>query len=242
MKKRFTKNSVLRVLFAVAALGVVLVPLHPVNNAILRLGWLGSIVVAWVVLFLWCWKFRPARYGLLGMPVLLAILFSLPGRDPDPGALRADYLRRMENLAGTTYVWGGESPLGIDCSGLPRRALRDSLLAHALRHGGGGPLRMFAEQWWFDASARALGGGYRGYAVPLGIEGTIATMPYDGLEPGDLAVTKDGVHVLVYLGEDRWIQADPGIGAVAILHGRKDENVWFASPVTMHRWSILAGP
>jgi hypothetical protein len=64
-------------------------------------------------------------------------------------------------------------------------------------------------------------------------------MDYSGLLPGDLAVTASGVHILAYLGGDMWIQAEPGIGAVAILNGRHDVNGWFQQPVTTHRWSVL---
>jgi len=39
--------------------------------------------------------------------------------------------------------------------------------------------------------------------------------------------------------EGKWIQADPGIGHVATLDGRTADNLWFQSPVTIHRWSFL---
>ena len=94
--------------------------------------------------------------------------------------------------------WGGESSRGIDCSGLPRRALRDALLAYGIRNLNGRAFRGYVEQWWFDASARALGEGYRDYTSPLGATGTIQEMDYGGLVPGDLAVTTSGVHILAY--------------------------------------------
>ncbi len=49
-----------------------------------------------------------------------------------------------------------------------------------------------------------------------------------------LPSTTNGVHVLAYLGNGKWIQADPGIGAVATLVGRTDDNGWFRAPVTVH--------
>lgn len=64
-------------------------------------------------------------------------------------------------------------------------------------------------------------------------------MGYEDLVPGDLAVTTSGVHILAYAGEGKWIQADPGIGAVATLDGRTADNVWFRTPVTTHRWQLL---
>ncbi len=242
--KRFTQGPRFRRLLLIltlgAALGIFVIPLNPVNSTFFRLAHLGMIAGAWFGLLWLAWKHPPARYALLAMPALLAICLSLPAPDPNPEALRADYVKRMEEMSGTKYVWGGENPRGIDCSGLPRRALRDALLAHAFRHANGRALRMFAGHWWFDASARALSEGYRGYTVPLGSSGTISTMSYQGLLPGDLAVTEDGVHILAYLGGDLWIQADPGIGAVAILNGREDPNGWFGVPVTTYRWKVLA--
>ena len=100
-------------------------------------------------------------------------------------------------------------------------------------------LRAWAEQWWFDASAKALGEGYRDYTELVGVEGKIREMNYEGLMPGDLAVTNGGAHILAYAGDGKWIQADPGIGSVATLDGRKDKNGWFTVPVTTHRWSLL---
>jgi hypothetical protein len=67
-------------------------------------------------------------------------------------------------------------------------------------------------------------------------------MSYAKLLPGDLAVTADGKHVMVYLRGDQWIQAEPGIGKVAIMNARIDDNVWFHVPVTTHRWTILNPP
>ena len=65
-------------------------------------------------------------------------------------------------------------------------------------------------------------------------------MSYDELKTGDLAITANGVHVVVYVGNGKWIQADPGIGLVATLDGRTDENSWFDSAVNIFRWKVLA--
>ena len=90
--------------------------------------------------------------------------------------------------------------------------MRDALLAYGVRHGNGRAIREWVGQWWFDASARALAEGYRGYTVPVGMGGTIREMDYGKLRPGDLAVTVSGVHILAYAGGGRWIQADAGLG------------------------------
>lgn len=80
---------------------------------------------------------------------------------------------------------------------------------------------------------------YRSYTIALAPSGRISQMDDRGLEPGDLAVTTNGRHVLAYLGDGYWIQADPGLGKVATLHGTRDKNRWFETPITTHRWTIL---
>jgi hypothetical protein len=227
------------ILIAGALAGAVVTVLNPVNSSLLRLAFLASAGGLWLGLLVVSWKCRPARLALLLVAVGLAVPFALPGRAIDAAALRNDYLRRMAGFEGTRYHWGGEGPRGIDCSGLPRRALRDALLSHGLRHANGRACREFARQWWFDTSAQALGEGYRGNTRPLGLTGTIRKMDYAPLSPGDLAVTVNGLHVLAYAGGGKWIQADPGIGAVATLDGRTADNAWFDMPVTVHRWCLL---
>jgi hypothetical protein len=58
------------------------------------------------------------------------------------------------------------------------------------------------------------------------------------LQPGDLAVTTDGVHILAYLGNTTWIEADPILGKVIKVSVPTD-NPWFNRPVAFIRWSWL---
>lgn len=213
--------------------------LYPVSSTLTKTAFLTSLLGFWIGLCDLCRKRPWLRGALFSLPLVFAALFFLPTAPLDKDQLRKDYVQRMLKLSGTPYVWGGENNRGIDCSGLPRRAFRDALLAHGLTHAEGSPLRKYLEHWWYDASARALGEGYRHYTIPLGLSGTIRTLDTSGLRPGDLAVTGDGLHILAYVGEGRWIQADPGIGSVAVLEGRTDANGWFFVPVTLHRWSLL---
>lgn len=218
-----------------------MVMLNPINGKIQRVGLICSMAGIWLGPLILFWKQKRVRVAMLAIPFLLGIPLILPGQPIYSNEVRADYLQRMRALVGTKYIWGGESRQGIDCSGLPRKALRDSLLSYGFKHKDGGAIRMFLGQWWFDASAKALSEGYRSYTIPLGQSGTIRKMSYQNLSPGDLAVTQNGVHILAYLGDDNWIQADPGIGAVAILNGHAADNTWFDSPVTLHRWKVLSG-
>ncbi|MBN8457233.1 MAG: C40 family peptidase [Verrucomicrobia bacterium] len=227
-------------LWAVFLTGLALLLVFPVASTLTKIALLLSAAGTWAALTKSAWRRKWWRVALLAVPPMAVIPFCLPGRPIDTDALRADYVRRMSALEGTWYVWGGENRVGIDCSGLPRRALRDSLFSDGLRHPNGRSFRAWLEQWWFDASAKALGEGYRGYTIPLDTCGTIRTMDYTHLRPGDLAVTTSGRHVLAYLGNGLWIQADPGIGHVAALDGRTADNGWFDTPVTTHRWAILS--
>lgn len=213
---------------------------NPIHSFVCRVMFLAALALFGTMLLVVFWKNRIARIALLAIPAILGLAIAfLPGRPIPTDVLRADYVRAMMQLEGTRYVWGGEGHFGVDCSGLPRLALRNALLAYGIRHGNASAFRVFAEHWWFDASAHALGEGYRGYTVALPVTGRIKDMDVSALLPGDLAVTASGIHILAYVGDGRWIQADPEIGRVATLNGRTDTNVWFNSPVHTHRWAVL---
>ena len=223
------------------ATGLFLFHLHPVASTLTRAAWLGGWAILWGGLVVMTWRRRWVRVGLLLLPGVLAAPFFLPVHPVDPHALRANMLARLQALEGVRYVWGGESARGIDCSGLPRKALRDALFSEGLRTGNGGALRQAASLWWRDTSAKALGEGHRGLTVPLNVGGKIESLDTSLLLPGDLAVTRSGAHVLVYFGEGWWIQADPGSDRVVLLHGTRDRNEWFGVEVELHRWAVLRG-
>ena len=67
--------------------------------------------------------------------------------------LRKNYIQELKHYEGVRYVWGGENMLGMDCSGLPRKALRNALLKTAFTNGNGKYLRYAIKTWWLDASA-----------------------------------------------------------------------------------------
>ena len=222
-----------------AAAGLVVLAFNPLHGRVFNLAWLACLLLVVAGSLRLGWQHRWLRRTVLLMLALSLLPLVLPERKADRQELRAKYVERLRAYNGTVYFWGGESGRGIDCSGLPRRAWREALFLTGLRHLDGGSLREGVKHWWNDASARALSEGYLGYTTALNIEGKIPELPSDELLPGDLAITTCGTHLIVYLGEDHWIQADPGLGKVAILHGRQDRNSWFQIPVTLHRWSLL---
>jgi len=234
MSRRFLVLTTILAWVAIAALVA-----NPVSSTMLRILLLLAIAGAWLGTLLVLWKRKVVRIAWIGLSILMVLPFLLPGRAIEAEEVRARYLQELMRLEGARYFWGGECPWGIDCSGLARYSLRKALLDYGIQNLNGRATRLFLKHWWFDASAQALGEGYRNYTQPLETTGTIAEMSYAELRPGDLAVTTSGVHILVYLGEDKWIQADPGPLKVTVLHGREDSNAWFTQPMTTHRWTIF---
>ena len=57
--------------------------------------------------------------------------------------------------------------------------------------------------------------------------------------PGDLAITKSGIHILAFLGGGRWIDADPSASKVRISTLASPDNVWLDSPMLIARWNCL---
>ena len=230
------KPWLLVVIALAGILAVVLTSLNPINSTGKNLISLVALSVTWIAFGL---LLRKKRRWFIVASVLVVGVFLTPGRNIDRESLLNRYEASLVSFDQTQYRWGGESSRGIDCSGLPRRALRNALLGEAFSKANPSALRYWLEQWWFDASARAMRDEYRNFTFPVGITGKISEMESGKINPGDLAVTQSGMHVLAYLGEDVWIQADPGIGAVAILNGKTDENSWFESKVSIHRWSVF---
>ncbi|MCB9850793.1 MAG: C40 family peptidase [Phycisphaerales bacterium] len=170
------------------------------------------------------------------MGLLVGGFAVLPGRAVPPSVLRAEYARQLQGYAGTRYLWGGESRRGIDCSGLIRRGMIDANLHIAFVTLNPRALRSALDLWWHDCSARALRDAYRGQTQPIQQADSINALARDRLQTGDIAVTADGLHVLAYLGNDEWIQAEPGVKKVIILRS-PNENVWFNKPVHVMRWA-----
>lgn len=225
---------------SIAAL--IVLNLDPVTTKLHRLAILCALGGIWLGPLLLFWKSKPLRYILLPIPLIAAVPFLLPGKPIAPGELRAIHLSRLTSYENSPYHWGGEKSRGIDCSGLPRKAMRDALLTYGIRNTNGKAFRSFISYWWNDASAKALGESHLDFTIPTYHNGTIATMDYGNLLPGDLAVTEDQRHILAYLGNEQWIQADPGAGKVIIENGRTSSNGWFAVPITTHRWTLLEHP
>jgi hypothetical protein len=232
------RNRILSFFFIAGITLLMALAFWPYHDGALRYGLSLSLVTVWGSLLILASRTR-WRWLLLALPILMAIPFCLPGKAYLTDDLRESYVNSMKRMEGVPYLWGGESRRGIDCSGLPRRALRQALLKEGWQRANGNAIREWAQQWWYDSSARALGSGYRDFTRPLGISGTLRDIDPIGLLPGDLAITKDGRHVIVYVGNAEWIQADPGFWKVSLGKPATDSNPWYDAEVVIHRWRII---
>lgn len=155
--------------------------------------------------------------------------------------LAVEYVKALRGYDGVRYVWGGEGFLGMDCSGLVRKGLIRGEFGLGFRTLDGHLIRDAIALWWHDSSALALRDGFRGRTRELFREDGISLAATGRLRAGDLAVTADGVHVMAYLGDHKWIAADPGVGKVVQIT-LPTENPWFSVPVVFVRWSSLEQP
>ena len=158
------------------------------------------------------------------------------GPSPELGAA---YIEDVAGFLGTPYVWGGENGFGIYCSGVVRQGLIRANLRLGLAHGNGALLRRALEMTVHDLSAKALGEGARGWTRELFTAPGINDVDERQLQAGDLAITQDGLHVLVYRGAHVWLEADPVRGRVVEDAAPLAQVGWFTVPVRLMRWTQL---
>lgn len=53
-------------------------------------------------------------------------------------------------------------------------------------------------------------------------------------------MTRNGVHIMAYLGGNTWIEADPGAGQVITVPVPVKDNPRFDTPMKIVRWSVLS--
>jgi len=212
----------------------------PVSYRITRISSIALSAVVWFGLVALVWRQRPLRFALLGITSLSVLFLLLPGRGrPSVDALRLDYVARLQRFDGVTYHWGGETGFGIDCSGLVRRGFIEALFRRGLQRLDPGLVRRAIGLWWHDCTASALGEEHRGVTRHVLDTPSLNSLDHALVRPGDLAVTRNGVHVMAYLGEHRWIEADPGAGRVITVMAPSADNPWFKDPMKIVRWSLL---
>ncbi|MCJ8344577.1 C40 family peptidase [bacterium] len=171
----------------------------------------------------------------LALNFLIFIIFS---RNYNRQDLASEYKRQLINYYQTSYVWGGENYTGIDCSGLVRIALSDAMLIQGLKSYNSQLVLKAFKLWFFDSSAKALLNQHKNRTIHLFPHTSIKALDHHKIQSGDLALTSDGLHVLAYLGDQQWIQADPTNMKVNI-NSKDDDNPWLQTPIVLMRWSLL---
>jgi hypothetical protein len=231
----------LHLLWLCALVLFIAVWIFPVSNRITRAAGLGLFLAVWFGLIGLCWPYRALRLSLVSITFLAGLFLVLPARSlPSAESLRSDYIAGLRRYDQVTYYWGGESPVGIDCSGLIRRGLIDSLFLRGVRTLDPGLVRRAFSLWWHDTTASALGEEHDGLTKHLLDAPSLNELDHSKILPGDLAVTHSGVHIMAYLGDHRWIEADPEARRVITVPVPAENNPWFDTPMNIVRWSILA--
>jgi hypothetical protein len=237
--RRLFTTRLLWLLWIGAVILFVAIWLHPVSDGRTRTAGLVVVPIIWLGLIGLLWSRPFLRYALLGFTAVCGVFIALPGRaNRDVPALRKEAIAGLRRYTGTRYVWGGESPKGIDCSGLMRRGLIDGAFLRGITSADPGLVRFSIWLWWHDCSAADLGSGF-GATKRCFTIANINGLNHPRILPGDMAVTTTGVHVMAYLGGDSWIEADPTAGRVIIEKAPATDNEWFAVPMNIVRWRIL---
>jgi hypothetical protein len=215
--------------------------LYPIRIAALRLGLLLVVFLIWLGILLLCWNRKPIRWTWLLISFIFIMGCLWPRRTYNSQILRQEYIYSLQAYKGVTYVWGGETKRGIDCSGLMRCGLVDADLKRGIATSNPSLLRAGFSLWWNDCSALALKQEFQNRTRLLFTSASINAIDEAKIKPGDIAVTSNGVHVLAYMGHKTWIEADPneGVGHQVIEVKIPSRNAWFNTPVHVMRWRQL---
>lgn len=213
--------------------------LYPINTLLIRIGLIASLFGVWAGCLFFGRSSKVFRSAFLSLALLITCFLICPGRTYDPKQLQTAYTKALRSYEGTKYVWGGENKLGMDCSGLVRAGLIKADFQQGLLTFNPRLTRFALSLWWHDSSAEALGREYRQQTKRLFTAMTINGLDQNKVLPGDIAVTRSGVHVLACLGSGEWIEADPSVKKVIVVNVPVAKNPWFDEPVHIMRWTEL---
>jgi hypothetical protein len=211
-----------------------------VDNPIRIATW-SAIFVALAGTVFFAWRNRGLRWLVLAAYVAVLLFLVWPSHRPvDRAALQSNYCTALKSYLGSRYVWGGQGCIGIDCSGLVQKGMMDALATQGIVHADPALARQSLSLYWHRTTARVLGQGFAGRTIAVTTCPSLNTLDYTLVQPGDLAVTAGGDHVMAYLGDRTWIAADPGVGKVTTFTIPEKTNAYFFTPMRIVRWKVLA--
>ncbi len=215
--------------------------LYPIRLAAIRLFLILGVLLIWAGVLVVFWNMKFVRWICLSITCIFIVGCFWPKRAVNSQELRQEYVRSLRAYIGVTYVWGGETKRGIDCSGLMRCGLIDADVKRGFTTFNPALLRAGFSLWWNDCSALAMKQEFQNRTRLLFTASSINKIDNIKLKPGDIAVTSNGVHVLAYIGHGTWIEADPneGVGHQVVEVQVPSRNVWFNTPVHVMRWRQL---
>ncbi|MEM7011100.1 MAG: NlpC/P60 family protein [Verrucomicrobiota bacterium] len=212
----------------------------PVSSSLFKLMMLAGLFLVFAGLMIVFWRIPKVRWIIVAVPALIGVWLILPiGGKVDRQLLNDAYVSELATYEGVDYYWGGENRRGIDCSGLPREAMRQALLKRSLKTGNPSLARRMLHLWAFDRSALAMGEEHEGETRLIATADRIIGMDHSQIQPGDLAIVGNGIHAMCYLGDHQWIEADPAADEVIVIDARDTDNHWFKIRARFVRWSIL---
>ena len=221
------------------AIALILLHLFPIRFTILRAVLVADAAVLWCPLPL-IFRSKPVRAVYYVASIYMIGLISIARlQSSDPEELRQQYVRHLQQYAGTRYIWAGENARGIDCSGLVRAGLIDADIELGVRKWNASLTREGISLWWHDCSANALKQQYRGNTIPVMDVASLNTADYSKILPGDISVTDSGEHTLAYLGNKLWIEADPVANRVRTVSIPSSEG-FFNREMRILRWRQLS--
>ncbi len=228
----------LKILLTVSIITLIISYFIPINSFIFRSIFLASLISTFIFLLILFWNKFIIRNLVLTLILSNLAMVIIPGKRFNTDNVKNAYLANLKNFEGSTYVWGGENKIGIDCSGLLRASYIKAMWSEGIKTLNSTPIKHGISQWWHDRTAKMMKKEYRGETKRITSAKSINEVDYNLIQPGDMAVTKNGIHVLAFLGDKKWIQAHPSEGEVVINHV-PSADPWLNTPVEIMRWTIF---